>query len=215
MNVILFGPPGAGKGTQGDLLAAKAGLRKLSTGDLLREAMRDGTPLGQKAKRYYDAGELVPDQVILDLVKETLAENPAHKGFILDGFPRTLTQARALDVMLSELKQPISAVLMLDVPDETIVKRLGGRWSCPQCGAVYNQHFDKPSKEGTCDKCGNTLVQRKDDEPTTVQRRLDVFRKQTAPVLEYYRQGVTPVFTIPGDRTIDAVQADLAKALGL
>jgi adenylate kinase len=215
MNVILFGPPGAGKGTQGDLLSASTGLRKISTGDLLREAVRDGTRLGQEAKRYMDAGELVPDQVILGLVKETLADNGGQKGFILDGFPRTLPQARALDVMLAEMKRPITAVAMLDVDDESIVKRLGGRWSCQQCGAVYNQFSDPPKKPAVCDKCGYGLVQRKDDEPATVQRRLDVYRQQTAPVLEYYRKGVTPVHTIPGDRPIDDVQFDLRRMLGL
>ncbi len=215
MNVILFGPPGAGKGTQGDLLASKVGLRKISTGDLLREAMRDGTPLGQKAKSFYDAGELVPDQVILGLVKETLSANDAGKGFILDGFPRTLPQARALDVMLTDLKQPIGAVVMLDVADDSIVKRLGGRWSCPQCGAVYNQHSDPPKKPGICDKCGHELVQRNDDQLATVQRRLDVYRKQTTPVLAYYRQGITPVHTISGERPIETVQADLKRVLGL
>jgi adenylate kinase len=214
MNVILFGPPGAGKGTQGDLLAARSGMRKISTGDLLREAVRDGTSLGREAKRYMDAGELVPDQVILGLVKETLASGTAN-GFILDGFPRTMPQARALDVMLMEMKQPVAAVIMLDVEDASIVKRLGGRWSCPQCGAVYNEFSDPPSVAGVCDKCQHALVQRKDDEPATVQRRLDVYRQQTAPVLEYYSRGVTPVLTVRGDQPIDAVQTELAKVLGL
>jgi adenylate kinase len=215
MNVILFGPPGAGKGTQGDLLAASEGMRKLSTGDLLREAVRDGTPLGREAKRYMDAGELVPDQVILGLVKDTLASQTEKRPFILDGFPRTMPQARALDVMLADIMQPVAAVVMIDVDDDSIVKRLGGRWSCPQCGAVYNTFSDPPKTPGICDKCGHGLVQRKDDDPATVQRRLDVYRQQTAPVLEYYRQGITPVLTISGDQPIDVVQANLKKVLGL
>ena len=217
MNVILFGPPGAGKGTQGDLLAASAGLRKISTGDLLREAVRDGTELGKKAKTFMDAGELVPDAVILGLVQETLSANGASalRGFILDGFPRTLPQAQALDEMLHTIGQPIQGVLMLDVADDVIVKRLSGRMSCPQCGAVYNEFYDPPKHAGICDKCGTALVQRKDDNAETVKRRLDVYRQQTAPVLDYYRGKTTPVHTIIGDDTIDGVQRDLKKALGL
>jgi adenylate kinase len=217
MNVILFGPPGAGKGTQGDLLAASAGLRKISTGDLLREAVRDGTELGKKAKTFMDAGELVPDAVILGLVRETLSVNgaTAPRGFILDGFPRTLPQAQALDEMLHTIGQPIQGVLMLDVADDVIVKRLSGRMSCPQCGAVYNEFYDPPKHSGICDKCGTALVQRKDDNAETVKRRLDVYRQQTAPVLDYYRGKTTPVHTIIGDDTIDGVQRDLKKALGL
>jgi adenylate kinase len=215
MNVILFGPPGAGKGTQGDLLAASSGLRKISTGDVLREAVRAGTPLGREAKTFMDAGELVPDQVMVGLVRETLTNGAAGHGFILDGFPRTLPQAVALDKMLGEIRQPISSVLALDVPDEVIVKRLSGRSSCPNCGAVYNEFYDPPRKAGICDKCGSTLVQRKDDNADTVQRRLDVYRQQTAPVLDHYRTTATPVHTIVGDDTIEGVQRDLKKALGL
>ena len=215
MNLILFGPPGAGKGTQGDLLAAKAGLVKISTGDLLREAMRDGTPLGQTAKKFYDAGELVPDEVMVGLVKETLQQRGTGKGFILDGFPRTLPQAESLDRMLAEIKQPVDAVVMLDVPDEPIVKRLSGRRACPKCGAIYNVYFDAPKKEGICDKCGSELGQRKDDAAETVQRRLNVYREQTAPVLDYYKRGSTPVHTLSGDQPIETVQRELAKVLAL
>lgn len=215
MNVILFGPPGAGKGTQGDLLAASTGLRKISTGDLLREAVRDGTPLGRKAKTFMDAGELVPDQVMLGLVQETLSKDGDARGFILDGFPRTLPQAEALDQMLREIGQPIEGVLMLEVPDDVIVKRLSGRSSCPNCGAVYNQFYDPPRNAGVCDRCGTALVQRKDDNAETVQRRLDVYREQTAPVLDHYRATHTPVHTIVGDDTIEGVQRDLKQALGL
>lgn len=215
MNIILFGPPGAGKGTQGDLLVTRAGLRKISTGDLLREAMRDGTPLGQTARKFYDAGELVPDDVILGLVKETLSSGAASQGFILDGFPRTLPQAEGLDRMLNEIEQPIDAVVMIDVADQQIVRRLSGRRSCPQCGAVYNVFFDPPKAENRCDKCGAELVQRKDDAAETIQRRLDVYREQTAPVLDYYKRSAIPVHTLAGDRPIQDVQAELAKALAL
>lgn len=214
MNLILFGPPGAGKGTQGDLLVSKAGLKKISTGDLLREAMRDGTPLGQTAKKFYDAGELVPDDVMVGLVRETLQAETNSKGFILDGFPRTLAQAEALDQMLRAIKRPIDAVVMIDVPDDVIVKRISGRRSCSKCGAVYNTYFDAPRQEGICDKCGGELVQRKDDSAETVQRRLSVYREQTAPVLDYYKRSATAVHTLAGDQPIDAVQKELLKVLG-
>jgi adenylate kinase len=215
MMLILFGPPGAGKGTQGDLLAQAAGLRKLSTGDLLREAVRQGTPLGREARKFMDAGELVPDPVILGLVKETLLNDDNARGFILDGFPRTLDQARALDQMLAEVGRPLDRVLVLEVADDTIVKRLSGRRSCPNCGAVYNDYSDPPAVPGICDRCGHALVQRKDDEAGTVQRRLDVYRAQTEPVLAYYRQGGALVHNVKGDQPIDAVQAALRQVLDL
>ncbi len=215
MNIILFGPPGAGKGTQGDLLAAASGLHKLSTGDLLREAVRIGTPRGQQAKRFMDAGELVPDQVMVGLVQETMLADRGAQGFILDGFPRTLPQARALDAMLAEIGRPLQSVLVLDVPDEPIVKRLSGRRACPQCGAVYNDFYDAPRNAGVCDKCGSALVQRNDDQAATVQRRLDVYRQQTEPVLDYYRNGGAPVHTVAGDRPIEDVQAALRRVLPL
>ena len=215
MNIILFGPPGAGKGTQGDLLAANTGLRKISTGDLLREAVRAGTSLGKEARRFMDAGELVPDQVMLGLVRETLETDPGAPGFILDGFPRTLPQAEALDQTLADIGRPLSGIGVLEVEDEAIVKRLGGRRSCPQCGAVYNTFFDPPQHEDVCDKCGASLVQRKDDDPATIRRRLAVYREQTAPVLSYYKQKNTPVHVIRGDQDIEQVQQQLRKALRL
>jgi adenylate kinase len=215
MNVILFGPPGAGKGTQGDLLAAGTGLRKVSTGDLLREAVRAATPLGLEARKFMDAGELVPDQVMLGLVRETVLSENGVRGFILDGFPRTLPQAEALDQMLREIGKPVNGVVMLDVADDEIVQRLSGRRTCPNCGAVYNLYFGPPKQEGICDKCGTALTQRKDDEAVTIRRRLDVYRQQTAPVLDYYRKAGTQVFEIKGDQQIDKVQTELRGALGL
>ena len=211
MNLILFGPPGAGKGTQGDLLAKQAGLHKISTGDLLREAVRSGTPLGQEAKTFMDAGELVPDEVMLGLVRETLQAGKASNGFILDGFPRTLPQAEALDRMLTEIGCPLQAVIVLEVADETIVKRLSGRRSCPKCGAVFNVYFDPPRQPDVCNQCGAALEQRKDDAAATVERRLKVYRQQTAPVLEYYRRGDTAVHVVDGDRPIEDVQRELGK----
>lgn len=215
MNLILFGPPGAGKGTQGQLLAEAHGLKKISTGDLLREAVRAGTQLGTEAKRFMDAGELVPDSVILGLVREYLGGD-AGAGFILDGFPRTIAQAEGLDRMLAELHQPINAVLVLDVEDEILVKRLSGRRSCPNCGAVYNVYFDAPKIDGRCDRCDSELVHRVDDDASTVRRRLQVYRDQTAPLIEYYQRGRTsPVHTLDGDRSIDEVQAEIKGVLQL
>src|SRR5690606_12930436 len=182
-DLILFGPPGAGKGTQGALLAERLGLLRLSTGDVLRDAVRRGTPLGAEARRYMDAGELVPDDVIVGIVRDYLAGEAADTGVIFDGFPRTLPQAERLDELLDPLGRPLRAVLVLDVDDETLVKRLSGRRSCPVCGALYNIYFEPPREEGRCDSCGSELTVRADDDPATVRRRLEVYKAQTAPLL--------------------------------
>jgi adenylate kinase len=211
MNLVLFGPPGAGKGTQGALLAERRNMLRLSTGDLLRDAVRDGTPLGVKAKGFMDAGELVPDEVILGLVRETM--QGSGDSVIFDGFPRTLPQAEALDRLLADLGKPLGAVLVLNVDDEELVRRLSGRRSCPGCGAVYNIYSEKPKVEGKCDRCGADLVQRSDDQESTVRRRLQVYQEQTAPLIQYYRSGPTPVHAIDGDRAVETVQADLVAAL--
>jgi adenylate kinase len=211
MNLILFGPPGAGKGTQGALLAERFGVRRISTGDLLRDAARLGTPLGREAKRFMDAGELVPDDVILGLIREQLEAGGA--GVLFDGFPRTLPQAEELARLLAELGAPLRAVLVLSVPDDTIIRRLAGRRSCPRCGRVYNVHFDPPEVNGRCDACGAELVQREDDREATVQNRLDVYRAQTEPVLEYYRDTGTPIHTVDGDRPVEAVQDALVERI--
>jgi adenylate kinase len=210
MNLILFGPPGAGKGTQGELLAERFGLRRLSTGDLLRDAVGEGTRLGLEARRYMDAGELVPDEVILGLIRDTLAGSDA-RGFLFDGFPRTLPQARELDRLLGELGTPLRAVLVLDVPAATLVERLAGRRWCTGCGRVYNVHSDAPKQDGVCDACGGELIQREDDRVETVRRRLDVYRDQTEPVLAYYRGTDTPVHAVDGDRGVDVVRQDLDR----
>ena len=211
MNVILLGAPGAGKGTQGALLAKEQGLTKVSTGDLLREAVRKGTPLGEQAKRYMDAGELVPDDVILGMIRELLEQ--AGAGYIFDGFPRTLPQAEALDRLLGELGTSLDAVVVVDVPDEELVKRLSGRRSCPDCGAIYNVYFEPPAEAGICDKCGSTLVERPDDAADTVRRRLEVYRRQTSPLIEYYRAGSTPVHVVNGDRPVSEVRSALEGVL--
>lgn len=214
MNLILLGAPGAGKGTQGALLAERHGLTRISTGDLLRDAVRHGTPLGQRAKGYMDAGELVPDAIILDLVREVLVSQPAGSpGFILDGFPRTLPQAQALDRLLADLKQPLDAVVVIDVQDEVLVQRLSGRRSCPGCGAVYNIYFEPPRESGICDRCGTALTERADDTAETVRHRLEVYRRQTAPLITYYEGSSTPVRHLDGDRPTAEVAESLGRAL--
>ncbi|HSJ14673.1 MAG TPA: adenylate kinase [Longimicrobiales bacterium] len=213
MDLILFGPPGAGKGTQGALLAERYGLLRLSTGDLLREAVRAGTRLGQEAQRYMNAGELVPDAVLVGMVREYLEQHP-DAGVIFDGFPRTRPQAEALDALLAELGRSLRAVLVLEVSDDELVRRLAGRRSCPGCGAVYNVHFDPPIEPGRCTRCGSALVQRDDDQEVTVRRRLEVYGAQTAPLIEYYRRSATPVEFLAGDRPVEDVQAALVARLG-
>jgi adenylate kinase len=215
MNLILLGAPGAGKGTQGALLADRFGLSRLSTGDLLRDAVRRGTPLGQRAKGYMDAGELVPDAVILDLVREVLVSEPKGSGgFLLDGFPRTLPQAEALDRLLADLGRPLDAVVVIDVPDEVLVQRLSGRRSCPNCGAVYNIYFEPPREAGRCDRCGGALTERADDTAETVRHRLEVYRRQTEPLVDYYQGGPTPVHEVDGDRPTAEVERSIVQVLG-
>ena len=209
MNLVLFGPPGAGKGTQGSVLAEKRGLMKISTGDILRDAVRAGTTLGIEARKFMDAGELVPDNVILGLVREAIQD--AGNGFIMDGFPRTIPQAEGVDRILKEMKQQIDAVIVLDVPDESLVQRLSGRRSCPNCGAVYNVYYDKPRQDEKCDRCNAELVQRPDDKRDTVVRRLDVYKEQTSPIIEYYQERGANVRFINGDRGIDDVQRDILE----
>ena len=209
MNLVLFGPPGAGKGTQGAMLSEKRGLLKISTGDILRDAVRAGTTLGLEAKKFMNAGELVPDEVILGLVRQAIEDATGATGFIMDGFPRTIPQAEGVDTMLSEMEKPIDAVVVLEVDDETLVKRLSGRSSGPNCGSVYNIYFDPPKVENKCDRCGSDLVQRADDSRETVVRRLEVYKEQTAPIIEYYGKHQVPVYPIDGDRVIDEVQNDI------
>lgn len=212
-DLILFGPPGAGKGTQGALLAERYALLRLSTGDVLRDAVRRGTEMGAQARQYMDAGELVPDDVILGIVGDYLAGEARDRGVIFDGFPRTLPQARGLDAVLSELDRPLRAVLVLEVNDETLVKRLSGRRTCGNCGAVYNVHFDPPRQQGRCDACGGELMQRPDDDAETVRRRLQIYQEQTAPLVAYYEASPVRVERLDGDRDVEAVQADLVKVL--
>jgi adenylate kinase len=182
--LVFLGPPGAGKGTQAKLLSQRMGFLHLSTGDLLREAVKNQTPLGKKAKEYMDRGELVPDELIVQLIEETM---PKDGNVILDGFPRTVNQALALEEMLKGKGEKISKVLFFDVPDEVIIDRLSGRRVCSKCGAVYHVKYNPPKVEGMCDLCGGSLVQRDDDKEEVVKKRLEVYRKQTQPLIEFYQ----------------------------
>ena len=182
MNLILLGAPGAGKGTQAEKTCEKFNIPAVSTGNIIREALKNGTDMGLKAKSYIDAGKLVPDDVVIGIIKERLAEDDCQNGFILDGFPRTIPQAEALDKM----GIVIDKVVDIEVPDEKIAARLGGRRVCLKCGATYHLEYKKPAKEGICDACGDELVQRKDDSPETVLDRLNVYHEQTEPLKDYY-----------------------------
>lgn len=186
MKLILLGAPGAGKGTQAENICKKHEIPTISTGNILREALKSGTEMGLKAKSYMESGKLVPDEILIGIIKDRLAEEDCKNGFILDGFPRTIPQAEALDAMGIE----IDAVLDIEVADEDIVTRMSGRRVCEKCGSSYHTEFKKPAVEGTCDNCSGTLVQRKDDHPDTVKERLEVYHSQTEPLKEYYsKQG--------------------------
>ncbi len=186
MRLILLGPPGAGKGTQAKRLIERYGIPQISTGDILRAAVREGTELGKKAKQYMDAGQLVPDEVVIGIIRERLKEADCAKGFILDGFPRTVPQAEALKGVLSDLGQALDHVVSIEVPDEDLVERLTGRRTCRTCGAMYHVKFNPPKQEGVCDKCGGELYQRDDDREETIRARLKVYHDQTAPLVEFY-----------------------------
>lgn len=188
MRLILLGAPGVGKGTQGDLLAAKFQRPKISTGDILREAVRNKTPMGIQAKACMDQGKLVPDAVVIGIVKDKLGEPVCAKGFLLDGFPRTVPQAEELGVILQAKGLKLDRVVNVAVPRGDIVRRLTGRRSCPKCQAVFHVEFSPPKREGICDRCGGELVQRSDDKRETVENRLSVYEEQTAPLIAYYRQ---------------------------
>lgn len=213
MVVVLLGPPGVGKGTQAARLAEELGAEHVSTGDLLRAARRDGTELGQTAQGYMDRGELVPDDVILDLVREHLSGFDPAMPVLFDGFPRTEEQATGLDALLGELDRSVDLVVLFEAPDDVLVKRLSGRRSCPECDAIYNVHYDPPSEEGVCDRCGAELVHRKDDEPETVTRRLQVYQDETAPLIAFYASHDAPLERIAADRGVDAVFEDFRAAV--
>jgi adenylate kinase len=213
MNVILLGPPGVGKGTQGVLLAEGKGWKHMATGDILRANRREGTPLGQEAQKYMDAGELVPDELIVAMVKDTLAGLPEGQGVVFDGFPRTVPQAGSLDVALKELGRMVERVVVLDAADEVLVKRIAGRRSCPDCGSVFNVFANTPKVENVCDKCGAALVHRPDDNPETVQNRLDVYKAQTEPLIQFYQDREGVMAMIPGEGGVDEIQQGILAAL--
>jgi len=214
MIVILLGPPGVGKGTQGKLLCEAEGYEHVSTGDLLRSARREGTPLGLEAKGFMDRGELVPDEIIVGMVREKLQEMGPERNVVFDGFPRTVPQAEALSRELNRIGRKVTRVVVMNAEDPILVRRLSGRRSCPECGTVYNIYSSPPEVDGVCDKCGAELVHRKDDDPATVQNRLDVYRKQTAPLISYYeRKPTVPVVEVDGAQDVDDVQTALRAAL--
>ena len=209
MLIVLLGPPGAGKGTQGDLMAQRLGVPKIATGDVLRSAVREGTPMGRAAKAAMDRGDLVPDDVILGIMKEALGAPTAARGAILDGVVRTEAQAAGLERVLDELGRPLDAVLIFEVPDEELVKRLGGRTVCDSCQTPYTGR-----EPGTkCEKCGGTLVRRKDDEPDAIRNRLAVYQRQTAPVIDWYRRDGARLVSINAVGTTDDVLQRAMRAL--
>ena len=212
MNIILMGLPGAGKGTQASEIVKKFPIPHISTGDMFRKAIKDETDLGKEAKSYMDRGELVPDEVTVGIVKERISEDDAKKGFLLDGFPRTIEQAEALNNIMSELDREIDAVINIEVPEEELMNRLTGRRICENCGTTYHLVFNPPKVDGICDIDGGKLYQREDDNPETVSNRLSVNVKQSKPILEYYNEkGVLK--NIDGSKDIEEVTNDVIDIL--
>jgi adenylate kinase len=214
MRIVLLGAPGSGKGTQAKKLVADYGYPQVSTGDLLRDAVARGTEYGLKAKAAMDAGQLVSDDIVLGILKDRVAQPDAAGGFILDGFPRNLAQARMLEEVLAELGQPLDAAVLMDLDFDILLKRLTGRRSCTGCGRVYNVHFLPPPADGRCESCGGELVQRADDREETIGRRLEVYRNETAPLVEYYRE-LGKLKVVDAEGSFDEVYARLVAALGL
>jgi len=212
MKLILLGPPGAGKGTQAKMLTEQFSIPQISTGDILRAAVNDGTAMGLKAKEYMDAGGLVPDKVVVGIVRDRLQEADCVNGFILDGFPRTVPQADALQTSLSEMHKELDRVISLDVDAEALVERLTGRRTCKECGRGYHVTFDPSREEGKCDACGGTLFQRDDDQEETIRKRLQVYADQTAPLISYYRDAGV-LLELDGMQPISQVQEKMLSLL--
>lgn len=212
LNLVLLGPPGAGKGTQSKFISRQYGIPQISTGDILRSAVKNETAMGRKAKGYMDAGSLVPDEVVVGIVRERLELPDASRGFILDGFPRTVPQAEALDDMLSSMSISLSAVLSFEVPREELVARLVGRRICPSCSAGYHVLYDPPAVEGVCNECGAALVQRQDDMRETVLTRLDVYDQQTSPLKAYYERN-SLLRRIDGVGPIEVIQSSIQSII--
>ncbi|MBR1524014.1 MAG: adenylate kinase [Lachnospiraceae bacterium] len=204
MKIVMLGAPGAGKGTQAEKIAAEYGLPHISTGDIFRKNIKEGTDLGKEAKGYMDAGKLVPDELTVRMLLDRVSGDDCRGGYILDGFPRTIPQAEALDGELKKLGEDIDFAIDVEVPDENIVKRMSGRRACPKCGATYHLEFIPPKKEGICDECGAELTIRDDDKPETVKKRLDVYHDQTQPLIEFYeKKGV--LHTVDGTADVSDV----------
>ncbi len=208
MRVVLLGGPGSGKGTQAKLIEKRRGGRQLSTGDILRSAIEKGTDLGYAARQYMDAGQLVPDEVVLDLIREVFRSEAYRGGFILDGFPRTIAQAEGLDHLLGEMELALDEVISIEVPDEAIINRLGKRRTCEGCGELFNLDTRPPKAPDTCDRCGGALVQREDDRPETVRRRLEVYHRETEPLKAYYAER-NLLRAVNGDRDVERVYEDV------
>ena len=214
MRIVMLGAPGSGKGTQAQRIQKDHGLPQVSTGDLLRRAVADKTPLGLKAKTVMDKGELVSDEIVLGMIKERIAQPDANKGFILDGFPRNTTQANSLDALLASLKLTLDRVVLMDVDFDILMKRLTGRRTCSKTGAVLNIYFSSPAELEACRKAGGELLQRDDDNEATIRNRLQVYERQTAPLVDYYtKQGLLTTVSATGE--VDAVYARLKTAIGL
>ena len=213
MKIIMLGAPGAGKGTQAKMIAAKYGIPHISTGDIFRSNIKNGTELGKKAKEYMDQGLLVPDELTCDLVVDRIVADDCRDGFILDGFPRTIPQAEALDAALKKMRTSMDYAINVNVPDSSIVERMSGRRACVGCGATYHVLFAPPKQEGICDLCGQQLIIREDDRPETVQKRLDVYHAQTQPLIKYYeKQGI--VNTVDGTLPMNEVFTAIMDILG-
>ena len=211
-NLILLGPPGAGKGTQAKMLVESYGIPQISTGDILRAAVKEGTELGKQAKSCMDKGELVPDSVVIGIIEERLKQPDCEKGYILDGFPRTVPQAEALDGILDKMGSEIDHVVSIDVPDDELMGRLTGRWTCKGCGAMYHEKTKPPKKAGECDECGGQLYQRDDDKAETIKERLKVYAAQTEPLIEYYSKKDI-VRKVDGIGSIDDILGRVKKVL--
>ncbi len=213
MKLILFGMPGVGKGTQAKILAQKHGAVHISTGDMLRANIQNGTPLGTMAKGYMDKGELVPDNLIIAMIEEVLSSAKAKKGYVLDGFPRTVPQAESLETILWRANVPIDKAINIVVDEEEVVRRLSGRMTCSNCGAIYHKYNQPPKAENTCDSCGHIgLVQRNDDKEETVRHRLEVYHKNTEPVLQFYRNKGA-IVDVDGGKSVEEVTASIEQLL--
>lgn len=213
MKIIMLGAPGAGKGTQAKMIAEKCGIPHISTGDIFRANIKNGTELGAKAKEYMDKGLLVPDELVCDLVVDRIQQADCEKGYILDGFPRTIPQAEALEAALNAIEQKLDYAIDIDVPDENIINRMSGRRACVGCGATYHIVFNPTKVEGKCDVCGESLILRDDDKPETVKKRLDVYHTQTQPLIDFYSARKVLV-EVDGTQSMDKVFEDIMKILG-